>query len=805
MRQLFFLFFLSLITLGLSAQTEGFHRAKVYYSDAAQLVRLAELGVDLDHGYHKQGHSYESDFSAAELALVREAGLEYDLTIKNVDQFYVDQNNPASPLYIGPAQAKNEDCNESVEGQEIISPENYNGGSMGGFLTYSEMLAELDEMYAYCQANNIDIITQRADNTDPADPDNFKTEEGRYQQWVKISDDPMTTDDSEPEILYDALHHAREPASMQQLIFFMWYLIENYTTSEEVRSIVDNTELYFIPCVNPDGYLYNEEISPEGGGLWRKNRRGGYGVDLNRNYNYIEPDGTPIWGTTGTSDQQSGQTYPGTGPFSEPETRAIRHFVETHNFTIALNNHTYGTLLLYPFGYERNEFTVDNGYYEQLSGAMVRENGYSNILSSGLFPASGDSDDFMYGFLETVDGGTRDKVFAMTPEIGPAFWPASSQIEGISKELLVHNMTAAHALNHFGLLEETSVARVAELTFPLAYNLTRLGFADGAFTVRAVPVSDNISSVGQDEIYTLTRGELVVGDLEVTLDGAIASGDQVVLDLVLDNGDFTSSQRITKTYGQTETILTNDADDLADWTTNSWGLTTEDFYPGSPSASITDSPEGDYGDEENSTLILRNTIDLTDANIVSAGLSFYTKWSIEADFDQVQLEVSINGGGSWIPQCGRYTRAGVESHFTPGEPVYDGVQPEWVLEEISLDDYIGEAVQIRFQLLSDGSVTSDGFYVDALSADIIRNIPVGTDEPLTTPVSVGPNPLSDVLEIRTELTAYEVTITNALGQLMSRSSGLSGFSRVSTAALPAGSYQLTVTADGKQRTFKVVK
>jgi len=182
------------------------------------------LGVDLDHGRHKKGYSYESDFSAAELAKVREAGLEYELTIKDVDKFYVDRNNPASPLYVGPAREKNETCNEGDPGQQIVSPENYNSGSMGGFLTYSEMLAELDEMYAYCQANNIDIITQRADNTDPADPDNFKTAEGRYQQWVKISDNPNETDDSEPEILYDALHHAREPASMQQLIFFMWYL-----------------------------------------------------------------------------------------------------------------------------------------------------------------------------------------------------------------------------------------------------------------------------------------------------------------------------------------------------------------------------------------------------------------------------------------------------------------------------------------------------------------------------------------------------------------------------------------------------
>ncbi|MCX8211694.1 MAG: M14 family zinc carboxypeptidase [Lewinella sp.] len=805
MRLTLLLFVLAFSFLSLTAQTEGFHRAKIYYSDAAQMLRLMEMGVDLDHGRDKNGYSYESDFSAAELSRIREVGLNYEIIIKDVDKFYVDQNNPASPRYVGSEAAKNTDCGEATAGPEIISPENYNGGSMGGFLTYSEMLAELDEMYTYCQANNIDIITQRADNTDPADPNNFKTEEGNYQQWVKISDNPTETDDSEPEILYDALHHAREPASMQQLVFFMWYLIENYTTSEEVRSIVDNTELYFIPCVNPDGYLYNEQTNPNGGGFWRKNRRGGYGVDLNRNYNYVEPNGNPIWNTSGVSQQESGETYPGTSAFSEPETRAIRYFVESHNFTIALNNHTSGGLLLYPFGYARERYTPDNGYYEQLSEAMVRANGYDNILSSSLYPASGDSDDFMYGFLETVDGGTREKVLAMTPEIGPAFWPAQSQIEGISKDMLVHNMTAAQALNRFAILEETTTSLVSSLTFSLTYNLTRIGFADGDFTVSIEPVSANIASVGPNNTHTPTRGELLAGELEVTINEVTEAGDEVVFDLVLDNGNFTTRQRIIKVYGQTESIFTNEAEDIAAWTTNGWGLTTSEFYPGSPSASLTDSPNGEYDDRADNTLTLNETIDLTQANVVSAMLSFYAKWAIESDYDQVQLEVSIDGGTNWIPQCGTRTRPGTQNHLTPGEPVYDGNQEEWVLEEASLSDYIGEMVMIRFELRSDGGVTDDGFYVDALSADIVRRLPVGTDEPLTAPVSVGPNPVNDVLEVKTDLSDYSATLTNALGQVVDRSTALSGFTRINTGSLPAGAYQLTIVSDGKQRSFKIVK
>lgn len=76
--------------------------------------------------------------------------------------------------------------------------------------------------------------------------------------------------------------------SLTQLIYFMWYLLEEYANNEEIRELIDNTELYFIPCVNPDGYAFNASNKPEGGGMWRKNRwlhpSGFIGVDLNRNY-----------------------------------------------------------------------------------------------------------------------------------------------------------------------------------------------------------------------------------------------------------------------------------------------------------------------------------------------------------------------------------------------------------------------------------------------------------------------------------------------------------------------------------------
>jgi hypothetical protein len=804
MRSLFLSLALCVGIFSLQAQDTGYHRAKIFYTDAAELVRLQEMGVGVDHGRYKRGVFFESDFSAAELAIVAAAGMDYEVVIKDVDRFYVDRNDPRHPAYVKAAE-KNADCGlNPLAG--ITVPANYNEGSMGGFLTYAEMLAELDEMYAYCQANGLDIMTPRADNVNPADPEDFKTAQGRYQQWVKISDDAATDDDAEPEIFYSALHHAREPASMQQLIFYMWYLIENYTTSDEVQSIVDNTELYFIPCLNPDGYLYNEQNHPNGGGFWRKNRRGGYGVDLNRNYSYITPAGEEIWNTTGVSSTRSGGNWPGVAPFSEPETRAVRYFVENHQFTVALNNHTSGGLLLYPFGYDLDQYTPDNGYFEQLSEAMVRDNGYVNQLSADLYPASGDSDDFMYGMLTTNDGGTREKVFAMTPEIGEAFWPARNEIEGICREMLRHNLTAARALGNFGVVEETTGAIVSSRNFDLTYNLTRLGFKDGAMAVSLEPVSSNLVGVGPEVGYAaLSQGERTNGRITLTISPAATQGEEIVFDLVLDNGIYAERQRITKIFGSPETVFGDAADDLVGWTTSTWGISTTVFHPDSPSASLTDSPNGNYANDAVSRAELNAGIDLTDANIQAVFLRFYARWDIEDDYDQVQVEISPDDGASWIPQCGRYTSSGAPDQISPGEPVYDGVREEWVLEEIDLSDYLGQTVRLRFEISSDRRVNGDGFYVDQPSVDVIRRFPAGTAAPLTEPVEIAPNPVADVLSIATELGDYDCYVTDLLGRKVVTKNACRGNATLNLAHLPAGVYQLEVRAGARRRTFKVVR
>ena len=733
-----------------------YHRARIYYGGPKGILTLANQGLAVDHGNHKFGVYIESDFSENDIQKAKMLGMKVEIQIEDVKKFYVQQNegiNKSTPL------EKNASCAGSSSASYPV-PANYNHGSMGGFLTLDELYQELDEMVALYP----NLISAKAPIS------SFQTHENRSIYWLRMSDNP-NSDEAEPEVLYTAIHHAREPESMQQLVYFMWYMLENYSTNPEVQGILDNTELYFIPMINPDGYQHNVDNDPNGGGMHRKNKRNvgtsNPGVDNNRNYDYIDGSGS-IWGTSGVSSDPNNDTYPGTGPFSEPENQAIKWFVENHSIKLALNNHTYGDLLLYPFGYANNILTPDNSTYVAISSMMVAANGFSNILSSGLYPAAGDSDDFMYG-----ETSTHDKIFAFTPEIGGSgFWPAINEIDPIAEGMVYLNLTAAHLVTNYAKTSDLTAEIIPNLSGYFHYDIQRLGLEEPAnFTVSIIPISSNILSVGTSNSHNgMALLQQDNDSISYTLDPSIAAGDLLTYVISVDNGQYLSNDTVTKTYGQSQILLFDAANSLANWiVSQTWNTTTSTYY--SPTSSITDSPNGNYNHNINKSITLTTGVDLN--NAVAATLSFYGKWEIEAGYDYVQLEISTNGGSSWIPQCGNYTKAG-SSNQAQGEPLYDGFQSTWVKEEISLSDYLGENILARFTIVSDGGVKEDGFYFDDFEINVVygtNGIEELTENGLYISQNI-PNPANETTTINYILPQSKgdaaLLITNGMGQIIDK-------------------------------------
>ena len=727
--------------------------------------------------------------------------IDFEILIDDVQSYYISQNahghhhDHHDHHHHGIETRGSVDCEDLNIIQairEFETPANYIYGSMGGYLTYSEALNELDRMAELYP----DLISAKEAIGD------IRTFEDRPIHWIRISDNPNVKEE-EPEVLYTALHHAREPNSMAQMIFYMWYLLENYETDQEVRYLVDNTEMYFIPIVNPDGYVYNETTNPYGGGLWRKNRSTvdsiAYGIDLNRNYGYE-------WGfdNFGSSIDPFNDTYRGTEAFSEAETQAVRDFCNEHKFRITLNYHTFGNLLIYPWGYS-DQVTEEHESFQNFARIMTADNNYRAGTGTETvgYTVNGDSDDWMYG-----DTMSKPKIYSLTPEAGPqnfGFWPPQSAIDGINKSNMLMNLSAAHLILNYGEVRDLSPDnKIMDRNGELNLNLTKYGLGEGQLELTFSSVQDNVSTDDNALTFDLEHLESGEGTFSYIIGDDVEEGELIDFIVNIDNGLYVFTDTITKEFStvKLDVVYSDNASVLDNWTADDdWGITVADFV--SDSTSITDSPNGDYGRNLSSTLTLNETIDLTTAS--TAIVKYFAKWDIEEGFDYVQIMASSDGV-DYRPLCGKYTKNGGDSQDA-GNPLYDGRQLEWVFEEVDLADYLGEIITLRFRLISDGYIEGDGFYFDDLSVEIVNDISSVEDFPyLISNLDVYPNPFGESFTIEIDLPEtvkhVEWQLLNSLGQTVysnnvnSLSKGYHKF-RISSPDLPEGIYYLNTRIENQ--------
>jgi zinc carboxypeptidase len=179
------------------------------------------------------------------------------------------------------------------------------------------------------------------------------TIQGREIVALKVTKNARTVaDGSRPSVLYMGTIHAREWISTEVVRRELRYFVDNYKKNSDVTDLVDTRELWFMPVANPDGYQYTFD----GERLWRKNLHdndgdgvitNADGVDLNRNY-----DINWSYDDEGSSTQVSSETYRGTAPASEPEVKAHQALIDRLKFKFLATYHSYGPLLLYPFGWQ---------------------------------------------------------------------------------------------------------------------------------------------------------------------------------------------------------------------------------------------------------------------------------------------------------------------------------------------------------------------------------------------------------------------------------------------------------------------
>ncbi len=265
------------------------------------------------------------------------------------------------------------------------------------------------------------------------------TYEGRNIWCLEISDNPGV-DEGEPGVFFMGLHHAREWPTVEICLKIADELTSNYGSDPTITDAVNNIRLWLVTCVNPDGYYYCHDQGHD----WRKNRKpysGGIGVDLNRNYGGSS-NGDPwgSWGSVfegGATHDPSQEVYCGPSPFSEFETQAIRNIFLNNDICASITWHTYSELVMWPWGYTSN-YAPDRTYLmqvgQQIASRITQQDGsgtYTPQQSCALYPTTGDTDDWAYGYANYIQGRPT---FAYTIEACSTFQPSTSYLDQICQE-----------------------------------------------------------------------------------------------------------------------------------------------------------------------------------------------------------------------------------------------------------------------------------------------------------------------------------------------------------------------------------
>jgi hypothetical protein len=265
-------------------------------------------------------------------------------------------------------------------------------------------------------------------------------------------------DDGRPHAYLDGVHHAREWPSAEYVTGFAHRLVSDALSGEpRVSDLLRRLAVILVPVMNPDGFTIsrsaphdgNENVFAAAGvaAYWRKNARGAhhdaalhvslgsYGVDPNRNYPFAWGTGTPAGGN-GASGNPADQTFEGEAPHSEPEVAAVRDFVLHRNITGLITNHTFGNLVLYPWGHTSAP-SPDHALFVALAGQLADANRYTPQPGIDLYATTGTMDDWAYA---------ATGVLGFTFEHGTAFHPLYGSVglkRAWNEESFLRLLTAA--------------------------------------------------------------------------------------------------------------------------------------------------------------------------------------------------------------------------------------------------------------------------------------------------------------------------------------------------------------------------
>ncbi|HTW91969.1 MAG TPA: M14 family zinc carboxypeptidase [bacterium] len=438
--------------------------ARVYFDDVRTLRQLGDLAGELDVCTWVKdtlGGYLVIDTDSSQLKQIRAAGLLADVTYPDIRQKFREMTGLRQRQDLEPAnrqERRGQHTAYSIQhtGQtDVQSGEPASGRGFGYYLTYYQVedsLAALASTYpSICKLTSAGL-----------------SYENRNIWVLKVSSDVDSTE-NKPAFYVEGAIHAREPMATSACVAFAERLLTQYGRDSMTTWLVNNREVYIIPVVNADGYVYNSDSGGDEAN-WRKNRRSpvppDIGVDLNRNFGYK-------WGADneGSTGHPWDETYRGPAPFSEPETQVIRDFLLAHRPRTCMDLHSFGRYNMYPWGCTVNP-PPDRAMLAEMVDTFQANNHYplsqTGQICTTIYPCNGMSTDWEYS-----DTAGKFSSYAFNCELGIYdFW--------------------------YGWLDSSYIRNECNLNIPNLYYLTRV--AGAWFDVASSVLDDSVTGNGNGRI-----------------------------------------------------------------------------------------------------------------------------------------------------------------------------------------------------------------------------------------------------------------------------------------------------------------
>jgi len=331
---------------------------EITFNDLTQLHQLVKIDIDLDH--HRtltEVHAFVTD---EEFQLISQMG------------FGIREIPNQAKRYFDELQQNTMNSRDPMEDYH-----NYNELSI-----FLQNIAE-----NYPEITSLESIGQSV--------------QGRELWVMEISDNP-SVNEIEPEFKYIANMHGDETVGRELSLYLIEWLVEGYGNNPRATDIINNTDVFIMPSMNPDGF--------ESG-----SRYNAHGIDLNRNFpdQFDDPNNSIIG--------------------REPETKAVMEWSWEHHFVLSANMHTGALVANYPYdGPNSGEYSAcpDDELFIHISLTYadahpnMESGGFANGITNGAqwYAISGGMQDWNYIWEGDCD---------ITLEQNEVKWPSSNQLAGL--------------------------------------------------------------------------------------------------------------------------------------------------------------------------------------------------------------------------------------------------------------------------------------------------------------------------------------------------------------------------------------